>query len=456
MRVRTGGRGSWAWLGVLTLLIQGSGPIQGAEEHGGGAHGEPAAGAPAHEAAPEPPRGGGAGSIGPGTSPPAEAASAEHGEATAKKSSRKKKSSGHGSGRESSHGESSGAAGEGSRSPGKDLVPLPPADPVTAEQILEVALLEPSVGPLPQGALQNFRFEIRNSSKDVVVLKELRTTTAEDLPLAFTLSGYGTLTYNEGGDAYQYDPMIQQATPKVFEHGVMLPGEARRIELPIRLIEEKQTLLVRFQMLTVDQFRRAAFVPLDGTERLTTFQHLQSLPTDYLKPQAVSVGPIVDKPVILWEELLGQPLLLLEQRSSRTIPLKPLPISLEEARKLSGMGGTATWWSWAEGWVVNGAASATLVTKQGTRMLPLVDPQLFRDIDSGRSKVRVKLTPTSQMLKNRFAAREGDGIYTFGDFIEVPRERLWELFDLARIDHLAVTREVYLFDAYYFVLTPMP
>lgn len=430
-----------SWVAATVLLSGFLSPLAASEEE--------------HTEKPVQSNGGGPGGVGPGTTPPIEAGGLEAAEAGhgAKKSTKKKKSAP----RPASHATEEVVVSSESKEPaGKELVPLPPPDPVAAEQILEIALLEPTVGPLQQGALQTFRYEIRNSSKDVVVLKELRTTNAEDMPLSLTLSGYGTLTYAEKSDAYLYDSMVQQSTPKVFEHGVMLPGDSRRVELPVRLLLEKQTLLLRFQMMTMDEFRRAAFVPVESSDRINTFQHLQTLPPDYMKPQSVPLGPIHDKPVILWTELLGKPLLLLEQRSSRTIPLKPLPLSLDDARKVANLDGPGTWWSWAQGWVVNGPSYAMLVNRQGGRMLPLVDPQVFRDIDSGLNKIRVKITPTSQLLKTRFATREGDGIYTFGDFIEVPRERLWELFDLARIDHLAVTRETYLFDAYYYVLTPLP
>lgn len=458
-RRRAGIRATMWGVFCLWLPLVGLWPsemAQGSEAHGGDTHAAPAAAPatekPAASSAPAAPKHSASESDaamlmklgGPSGAPPPDAPPA----------AKKKKKSSHGG---AAHGGSSqNADSSAAARAARDLTPLPPPDPVTAEQVLDVSLIEPTTGPLQKGALIPFRYEIRNSSKDVVVIKEVRTTTAEDLPVTFTLSGYGTLTYDEGLDAYLYNSMAQQATQRIFEHGVVLPGEARRIELDLRMLEDRQTLLMRFYMMPMEQFRKVAFVPLEGRDRVTTFQHLEGLPTDFLKANVTPTGPIHDKPVILWEELAGQPLLLLEQRSSRTLPLKPVAMTAEEAKKTSGLTGATTYWSWADGWIVSGVDHSALVNKEGTRMLPLVDPQLFRDIDSGKSKIRVKLTPASQMLKGRFAAREGDGVYTFGDFIEVPKERLWEFFDLARIENMKITREVYLFDAYYYVLTPTP
>lgn len=336
-------------------------------------------------------------------------------------------------------------------------MPLPPPEPVSAEQILEVKLLEPTTGPLPQGSIVSFRYELKNSSKDVVVLKELRTELPEDPPLYFTLSGYGTLTYDEKEDLYRYDSMVQQSTPRVFEHGIMLPGELRRVELSVRLVEEQHVLVMRYNMMPMEQLRRVAFLPVEGSERTTRYVHLQNLPEDYLKSVPSPVGPIHERPAILWEALSPQPLLLLEQKASRRVPLKPVSVSLAKARTQAELPtGQATWWSWADGWVLNGPDQAVLVTAEGKRPLPLVDPQLFRDFDSGKSRIRVKLTAGAQVFRGRFASREGDGIYTFGEFIDVPRDRLWEFFDLVRIEHLSIGRETYLFDAYFYTLTPTP
>ncbi|MFM7201866.1 MAG: hypothetical protein ACKO6N_13870 [Myxococcota bacterium] len=336
-------------------------------------------------------------------------------------------------------------------------MPLPPPEPVSAEQILEVNLLEPTTGPLQQGSIASFRYELKNSSQDVVVLKELRTELAEDPPLSFTLSGYGTLTYDEKEDLYRYDSTVQQSTPRVFEHGIMLPGDVRRVELSVRLVEERHVLIMRYNMMPMEQLRRIAFLPVEGRERTTRYMHLQNLPEDYLKGVPSPVGPIHERPAILWEALSPQPLLLLEQKATRRVPLKPVSVALSKAREQAGFSsGHATWWSWAEGWVLNGPDQAVLVTAQGKRPLPLVDPQLFRDFDSGKSRIRVKLTAGAQVFRGRFASREGDGIYTFGEFIDVPRDRLWEFFDLARIEHLAIGRETYLFDAYFYTLTPTP
>jgi hypothetical protein len=147
---------------------------------------------------------------------------------------------------------------------------------------------------------------------------------------------------------------------------------------------------------------------------------------------------------------------LLEQTWSREIPLKPLPMTAQQALEASGLEGAPTWWGWANGWVIVGERSSVLVTGEGKRPLPRVDPRLFRDIDAGKPKLRVKLGTSAEVFKSRFVSREGDGVYTFGDFIEVPRERLWEFFDLARGENLEIGRENYLFDAYYFVMTPLP
>lgn len=425
---------------LLSLALGGPSAVSASDEHGGGGHSP----APASSAA-----------IAPGHSPApaaeAKAAPVAHGEAggaepthAPKKKPRKTKKP------VSAHSSSQEAASASV----KELVPLPPPDPVAAEQILDITLLSPTAGPLKQGELGSFVYELRNASHDVVVLKEVRTGSPEDPPIQFTLSGYGTLTYDERQDAYRYNPMVQQATPRIFEHGVMLPGEARRLELSVRVLDTRQTLLAKFQMMPMEQFKRVAFIPLEGDARQTVYQHLQNLPADTLKSSSTPLGPIHERPIVLWEELAGQQILLLEQRSSRTIPLTPTALTLEQARKMSGENGPATYWSWAQGWVIDSPNGAALVTAEGKRLLPRVDAQLFRDIDLGRSRVVVKLTAGAQVFKGRFATRQGDGVYTFGDFIEVSRDRLWEFFDLARIEHLAVTRESYLFDAYYFVLTP--
>jgi len=336
-------------------------------------------------------------------------------------------------------------------------IPLPPPGPAKSGEAFEVTLLAPTTGPLQQGSLVEFLFQLRNPSQDVLILKSLSTLNDEDLPVRFAISGYGTITFDEARDAYIYETMAQQATSRIFNHGVMLPGEARRIPITIRVLEPNQTIKLSFLRLSMKDFRRIAFAPIEGgAGRSIIYQHLQNLPEDYIVPRDTVDGPILDRPFLLWEDLLPGKVSLHEQLYTRETPLKEVRLSAADAIEIAGFKGELTYWEWAGGWIVISGRHAVMVTPEQKRPLPPVDRRLFRDIDSGKQRIRVKLTAGGEVFKTRFMTRGGDGVYTFGDFIEVPRERLWEFFDLARGENFQISREAYLFDAYYYVLSPRP
>lgn len=297
------------------------------------------------------------------------------------------------------------------------------AEPMKEGVRVEIASIAPDK-PV-EGDVLDVKYRVVNDSKEVVVLGGGK-------------SEYGSL-YKDGDDLV-HDTMSQQATRPVFYERaqIVLPGEIFEGRAALDALEADVKVGLAASAHAAGTF--AAYIAAEGGGMERRFKRAT---VERLKGSKGSV--------ILEEK--GRAVAL---SASRKIPLAPRSFPLAEARRKFGEAAESVRWSKAlEAWVMASSSRTALVKADGAVDLPAGAFPALADFESGKQKFQFRLGEgVKTELATTFKTYEGDGMYTHGTFIDIPRERLVESLRRAREEKLAVRKVFYFFQSYYFEFAP--
>ncbi len=295
--------------------------------------------------------------------------------------------------------------------------------PMAASVRVEILSVTP---PDPEeGEPVAVRFRIVNDSREVLVLGRGR-------------SQYGNLR-RESDEKVVHNILSQAATPPVFYASSQLlpPGKSREETVTIDALESE----VRVRPLVS---RCGAEIAIFASRSPSG----ESADHEYVRvPLSEAMGESAPGEVVLFDTGKAEDL-----SASRALALRPRAFPLAEAKKLFGeAAGSIRWSKILGGWLMESGSRTAVVKSDGPIEFPIGAACVLSDYERDGKKFAFRLAdPAKTELARMFQTHEGDGMYTHGTFIDVPRDRLFEALKLAREERMSVEQVFYFFSSYYF------
>ncbi len=357
------------------------------------------------------------------------------------------------------------------------------AQPLSADDALCLTVMPFDEEPISFGKLASLFFVVQNNSKHVVVIQQVTPLNDVNEPLTLSSSVYGSLRKDDAADAYEFNPLSQQATQLPFYGGLLLPGEkvvalsrhrpvAKREELRITYYTSSQVYdgsiesMHPFQVYVRAQEKEAIsprrYVPftmarwneINGTSTVT-----RSLGPDNMS-RAVIIPTLEDKAISLDVSVVFR--------------YEGAPFCLEDAtRYASRISGKSVdllrfgFSSFLNQYVVFEEGVSWLLASKEQKdkgsLLTAFPPVLLNDLDSS-PYIRVRIgdkqegfgmggMKSSRKLWDCYPVYYGDGMYTRGEFLHLAKEEVVEFLRLARTKGKILKPHNYFFSALYYTLS---
>lgn len=300
--------------------------------------------------------------------------------------------------------------------------------PMASSVRVEIVSVTPSEPE--EGETIAVRYRIVNDSNDVLVLGRGQ-------------SQYGHLR-RESDEKVVHNILAQQATSPVFYSSSQLlpPGKSREELVQVEALESE--VKVRPMVSRCGASAIAIFVSRSPSG--------ESADHEFVKvPLTEVTGELAPREIIVFDAGKSEDL-----SASRALKLRPRSFPLTEARRLFGEAASLIRWSASlGGWLMESAQRTAVVKPDGPLDFPSGAACVLGDYEREAKTFAFRLAdPAKTELARMFRTREGDGMYTQGTFVDVPRERLFEALKLAREEKLSVGQVFYFFSSYYFELKP--
>ncbi|MDP8254464.1 MAG: hypothetical protein P9M14_01820 [Candidatus Alcyoniella australis] len=342
---------------------------------------------------------------------------------------------------------------------------LPPVEHVDSPPFKISTRVPESAG---EGELVKVVFEITNKDSQPHVLYDIQRKDYPWTVYTFQRTARGALEVDHQQGGYNYDPGARGTTERFFSEGLIWPGQTIAVEVkyrPLQMREEFQLRWYQFCACAVDRLfwvpQRLSTAPGEPLEQYdpedsTSFVHINAPAQQRLRAaQSRTVSP-ADTPsqwaVIFPAQRLGELLFKSGDLGVRHPVARRDPNLSKALSQVTTRPDNATFSFYYNAWVLCYPSHCVLIRSDGSlENVPTREPALFDDLDNAGSAV-VQVESWDDQLKRAFEVRKGDGVHTVGQFVEVPRQRLDELFSYARERGLLIKLHPVGLEGHYFFL----
>lgn len=242
-------------------------------------------------------------------------------------------------------------------------------------------------GAVVEGQLRRVRMTLKNVGKMPIVLMRIDTDRKEERGATWQKSEYGDIHWDPATKTFVHNGIIQQATPVVFNSGLVWQGQEAKVEFPTRYVKTPKTVTATYYTLDTKQLS-AWFYPGTGSEGDLMRRFKAMMPEQLIQAKPRNGVFLVNIPtgrhalsVKGWKSP-GKPPSPSQATFSHHVTMQPRSVGIEKD-KIPIPADVIGYCDALKAWIVRGEDNATWVTDGKTRFrIPSVDAQVWDLMDS--------------------------------------------------------------------------
>ncbi|MFH2034197.1 MAG: hypothetical protein ABIJ26_05785 [Candidatus Margulisiibacteriota bacterium] len=299
--------------------------------------------------------------------------------------------------------------------------------------------------PSKLGGLRRMSIKVENRFEEPVILIKVISDGPLDGSYSWQISEYGSVDHDSLKNEYVFNGLAQQATPPVFNGGIVFPGETAFAEFDVVVDQVKKKFTLGFAVLTGDIYDQI-FLPAD--DRLMEVYAPADAKSieDYRLSTKTPEGMSPQRKKIIFIQEPGD---LQVQETYAVFPIEKRSFSREQAFAKLHIDPNAEYYysNTLGGWILNKEKAYYLVHPDFVQELPDIDPGVFIYVDT-TDNIRAELSKKAvAALGDVLNVEEKKDKYESGNFASIPKRQLLDVLKLIKEKELKVELVNYFFDS---------